>query len=152
MAIKNIFHINLNCIDYDISRAFYEMLGFCVEIDIPRHTDPDTAIGLGTAPHEVRGGLLVSERGGMTARIDLLEWTGIHSKPQKRGSLDLGITRIAFDSDDLDADVARLKAAGVEFVSDIVELRPNGPNRVRFACFYDPDGNILELFTLFPDD
>ena len=34
MAIKSIFHINVNCRDLDRSRAFYESLGFKVVLDL----------------------------------------------------------------------------------------------------------------------
>lgn len=52
-----------------------------------------------------------------------------------------GWNRIMIDVDDLDADVARLKKAGVKFRNDIV----TGPGG-RQILVEDPDGNVVELF------
>jgi catechol 2,3-dioxygenase-like lactoylglutathione lyase family enzyme len=45
----------------------------------------------------------------------------------------------------MDADVATLKDAGVEFVSEPVSLSGPTGEPVRFVCFKDPDGTVLEL-------
>ncbi|QXV55849.1 VOC family protein [Amycolatopsis sp. TNS106] len=52
-----------------------------------------------------------------------------------------GWNRIHFVVDDLDAEVARLRAAGVRFRSDVV----TGPGG-RQIVFDDPAGNPVELF------
>ena len=36
MAIKDIFHVNVNCTDLDRSRAFYEKVGFKVALDLKK--------------------------------------------------------------------------------------------------------------------
>jgi len=58
----------------------------------------------------------------------------------------VGIWRVALDTADLDADVAALGAAGVELVSPPVAMAM-GPGLpvLRFVCFRDPDGAVLEL-------
>ncbi len=49
------------------------------------------------------------------------------------------------ETDDLQAEYARLKAQGVEFLSEPQRLRR--PDRtIWFAVFKDPDGNFLELY------
>jgi catechol 2,3-dioxygenase-like lactoylglutathione lyase family enzyme len=61
-----------------------------------------------------------------------------------------GIRHIAFRVDDIDAVVARLRDARVEFLSD-VQLVPDtqvtyaGGVRKRLVYFKDPEGNLLEL-------
>ena len=35
MAIKSIFHVNVNCSDLDRSKAFYERLGFQSTTELP---------------------------------------------------------------------------------------------------------------------
>lgn len=49
-----------------------------------------------------------------------------------------GNTGIAFLSDDLEADVARLEARGVQ-------LEPRAPEASGMAQFHDPDGNVFWL-------
>lgn len=46
-----------------------------------------------------------------------------------------------FESEDLDADVAWVKQAGVELVHDIKEY----PWGQRVLRFFDPDGNLIEI-------
>jgi catechol 2,3-dioxygenase-like lactoylglutathione lyase family enzyme len=52
-----------------------------------------------------------------------------------------GWNRIHFITDELDAEVARLKAEGVPFRNDVV-AGPGG----RQILAQDPDGNLIELF------
>lgn len=52
-----------------------------------------------------------------------------------------GWNRIHFITDDLDADVARLKGAGVAFRNDVV----TGPGGAQILA-QDPAGNLIELF------
>lgn len=52
-----------------------------------------------------------------------------------------GNSIVTFDVDDIEADVARLTAAGVEFVGGIQEE----PGVVRLAMFKDPSGNLFQL-------
>jgi len=49
---------------------------------------------------------------------------------------------VGLDSDDIEVDFKRLKAAGVEFIE---EPTPAG-ERLRIATFKDPDGNYVQLF------
>ncbi|HEU4760000.1 MAG TPA: VOC family protein [Dehalococcoidia bacterium] len=48
---------------------------------------------------------------------------------------------VGFDTDDIEADCARLKAAGVEFIEE-----PNQQGDLWIATFKDPEGNLLQLF------
>ena len=52
-----------------------------------------------------------------------------------------GWNRIHFITDDLDADVARLREAGVQFRNDVV----TGPGGSQILA-QDPSGNLIELF------
>ena len=52
-------------------------------------------------------------------------------------------------STDLDADITRLKAEGVDFFSEPVI--PDGPLAfLRIVCLKDPDGTVIELVEMFP--
>jgi predicted enzyme related to lactoylglutathione lyase len=53
-----------------------------------------------------------------------------------------GIPATAFQSDDLDAEVKRLKAQGVRFTTDPV----NYGDTVRLAVFADSCGNLIQVY------
>jgi glyoxylase I family protein len=53
-----------------------------------------------------------------------------------------GLRHLAFVTDDLDADVARLSALGIE----LEEVRVDPYTNRRFTFFADPDGLPLELY------
>ncbi len=51
---------------------------------------------------------------------------------------------VALDTDDLDAEFERLKAAGVEFIEAPTDSQGEGP---RIATMKDPEGNLVQLFS-----
>lgn len=57
-----------------------------------------------------------------------------------------GYRHLAFQTDDVDAVAARLRAAGVRFTVD----PQDAAGGVRLAFFLDPDGNELELVSNLP--
>jgi catechol 2,3-dioxygenase-like lactoylglutathione lyase family enzyme len=80
------------------------------------------------------------------ARLDLLEWIKPrNSSPSPLRLTDPGYVRVALSSDDFDADYARLKEMGVEFISDPIYRPTAEGDKPFFVCFRDPDGNVLEL-------
>lgn len=152
MAVLGLTHININCSDYERSRAFYELLGFREFWLVPETNSPEIAAAVGMPPYRVRGALLKLESddardgGAPPLVIDLLQWLEPHDdEPPYSHLYHYGIARIALATSDLDVDMARLKSAGVEFISDPVELSPDSGTPVRFVCFKDPDGTVLEL-------
>ena len=52
---------------------------------------------------------------------------------------------VGLDTDDVDAEYERLKAAGVEFVEGPGDSPNGGP---RIATLKDPEGNLVQLFEL----
>jgi lactoylglutathione lyase len=50
---------------------------------------------------------------------------------------------VSFETGDIKAEYARLKAAGVEFLEE--PASPGGDAQVTFAAFKDPEGNYLQL-------
>ena len=54
----------------------------------------------------------------------------------------LGFKHLCLQTDDVDADVARLKAAGVKITTEPFDTQINS----RIAFFEDPDGLMLELW------
>ena len=146
MNLRGMFHVNINCSNYEKSREFYAMLGYKVMWEVPEKGSPEVSAAVGMPPYTVRGALLALEGVPNAPLIDLLQWRVPRDPAAPYAHLyHLGIARICFVSGDLDADVKILKDHGVEFISEPVRLAPPGAGSSRFVCFKDPDGTILEL-------
>ncbi len=146
MNISGFTHVNINCRDFDRSRSFYEALGFRVVLEVPPIGTPEVGEGVGLGPYRVRGALLALESDPNAPLIDLLEWQDPRDVDPPYERLNhLGIARIAFTTTDLDADVAALRKRGVPLLSDPVRVEGLTDRGVRFVCFLDPDGTVLEL-------
>lgn len=84
------------------------------------------------------------------ARLDLLQWESPEPTIDRPAvAQDMGIVRIALWTWQFDEEVARLRTLGVDFVSQPVSI-PTGGVPLRFVCFRDPDGNLLELVARLP--
>jgi catechol 2,3-dioxygenase-like lactoylglutathione lyase family enzyme len=144
MAIKSIFHLNVNCSDHARSKAFYEMLGFRSVFEIREGTDAEMVKGLGL-PEGSRAKasiMMLDPNDQRSCRLDLIEWTD----PPTTGTpypdlMHAGVARVALFTTGLQEEYERLKAEGVEFVSEPVVMGTGA----RFVCFRDPDGTFLEL-------
>ena len=147
--IKSLFHVNVNCSNFERSLRFYRMLGFKVAVDIPEVTEgagnSDTGRGLGLPDSVARAALLVLSDDPHATRLDLIEWKKPRDDGKPYAQLNhLGIARIALFTKGLREEYQRLKDEGVSFLSEPVVIR-TGAGKALFACFHDPDGTILEL-------
>lgn len=147
MTITGLVHVNINCSDFARSEAFYRLLGFERLMDVAPTTSPEVAAAVGMPSYRVRGALFVLRGAAHPVIIDLLEWEDPRDDAAPYGHLShLGIARIALATDDLDADVARLRQHGVRFLSEPATVTlPGAASSSRFVCFFDPDGTVLEL-------
>lgn len=146
MSITGLVHVNVNCSDFDRSLEFYRLLGFEKAIDVPAQNTKEVAAAVGMPPYRVKGALLMLRNARSPLTIDLLEWQEpTDPSPPYPHLYHLGIARIALASDDLDADMQRLKDHGVEFLSEPATVSIPGQPDTRFVCFKDPDGTVLEL-------
>ncbi len=146
MNIKGLVHININCSDFERSREFYEKLGFEVFLEVPEYNTPEVAAAVGFSEYELRGALMILRDARPPFVIDLLEWRNPRDSAHPYPGLNhLGIARIAMASSDLDADLAELRARGVEIVGEPADVVWEDGPRSRFVCFKDPDGTVLEL-------
>ena len=139
--IKSIHHTAISTGDFERALAFYrDLLGFetVSELNWPAGVElADTITGLeGSAARSVM------LRAGNSS-IELFEFSSPAPKPgdPKRPVCDHGITHIALEVDDIDAEYERLKAAGMSFHCPPQDL---GVSRVTYGR--DPDGNVLELW------
>ena len=144
MNITALLHININCSDFDRSRKFYEMLGFKLLMQVLPEGTGNVAAAVGMASYTVKGALMRHPSGAI---IDLLQWQQPSDEQSPYEHMNhLGLTRVAFTTTDIDADIAQLQAAGVQFLSAVpgAVAGPNGTT-TRYICFRDPDGTVLEL-------
>ncbi|MGW8202536.1 SMU1112c/YaeR family gloxylase I-like metalloprotein [Sphingomonas bisphenolicum] len=123
--MRCIHHIALICSDYDRSRAFYrDIIGLPVIREVWRAERQSWKCDLDAG----------------NAQIELFSFTAPPPRPSRPEAC--GLRHLAFIVADIDAEVARLDAAGV----------PSEPIRVdehtgqRFTFFADPDGLPLELY------
>jgi glyoxylase I family protein len=136
----------VNCSDYERSRAFYRALGFEEVWRVPERNTPEVAAAVGMPPYRVKGGLLALSGASPPVVIDLLQWLEPHdASPPYAHLYHYGIARVALATSDLDGDVAKLAAAGAEFLSKPARMPEGSGMRARFVCFKDPDGTVLEL-------
>ena len=136
--ILGVHHPALAVPDMDKALEFYcGVLGFeqCMEADIPSGIAPmNDAFGIANAGCKVR----MVKKGNSC--IELFEFADSEAGDPKRPVNREGITHFALCSDDMDADYAKLEAAGVVFNTPLFGASPS-----RFAYGRDPFGNVIEL-------
>jgi catechol 2,3-dioxygenase-like lactoylglutathione lyase family enzyme len=87
---------------------------------------------------------------GYGYRIELLEYLAPRGEPRARALPDAGSAHVCFLTDDLDAEVTRLQAAGVTFRS-LPVTTTSGPNKGGRGIYVeDPEGNAVEVIELAP--
>ena len=139
--IRGMHHISLATSDMDRFIAFYrDLLGMTLDrvSPLPAGVEPFEAI---VGMRDVAGQVAQFNLGNM--QMEVFCYTAPAPQPgMRRPACDVGIRHIAFDVKDIDREYARLKAAGVDFISPPQHLALGGVT----SCYcYDPDGNIVEL-------
>jgi glyoxylase I family protein len=123
--MRCIHHIAVICSDYERSRAFYrDILGFPVLREVWRAERKSWKCDLDAG----------------NAQIELFSFPTPPARPSRPEAC--GLRHLAFLIDDIDAEVARLTAAGVE--CEPIRIDPYTDQR--FTFFTDPDGLPLELY------
>ena len=122
--------INLNSIfvdDQDKALAFYtQVLGFVKSKELP------------AGPY--RWLTVRSPEGGAT-ELSLEPDANPAARSYQQALMSQGIPATAFQCDDLDADVKRLRGHGVRFTTD-----PTTHGPVRLAVFADTCGNLIQIY------
>ena len=123
--MRGIHHIAIICSDYARSRHFYaELLGFPVLHEVFREARQSWKCDLDAG----------------NARIELFSFPAPPPRPSYPEAA--GLRHLAFAVADIDAEVARLNAAGVT----TEPVRIDEHTGQRFTFFADPDGLPLELY------
>jgi catechol 2,3-dioxygenase-like lactoylglutathione lyase family enzyme len=144
--IVSLGQVNINVSDFERSRAWYQMLGFEVSRELPGTDSVEVANAMGfDEPFEIKGAIVTQQVDDST--LELVQWISPHN-PERAYPVPInhyGIHRMAFSTTDIDADVAALKAQGVEFVSEVTPCCSGPDSWGGIVAFYDPDGVVVEL-------
>ena len=138
--------VNINVSDFERSSAWYQMLGYKVSKKLASTDSIEVANAMGfDEKYEIDGAILTNQIDG--SMVELVQWITPYNPepPYNIPANHLGIARIAFETSDIEADVAILKAQGVEFLSEITPCCMGPESSGSIIAFYDPDGTIIEL-------
>lgn len=148
-----VFHININCTDFDRSLAFYELLGFEVILDFDDRPGPRlTFADVGLAPVlrlpedcDGRAAMLALSDDVRETRIDLIEWRTPKVDPERRrGMAQVGVARICLKVHNAQAIHHRLVDAGHAPYTAPTPICLGGSEFCVFCC-EDPDGVVFEF-------
>jgi catechol 2,3-dioxygenase-like lactoylglutathione lyase family enzyme len=144
--ITKLSALTINVSDFERSRAWYQLMGYDVDSEMAATDSIEVANAMGfEEAFEIEGAIL--KHNNDESIIELVQWKTPYN-PERAYSIPVnhyGIHRTAFTSSDIEADVATLKAQGVEFVSPITPCCSGPDASGSIVAFYDPDGTIVEL-------
>jgi glyoxylase I family protein len=147
MNLQSIYHININCTDFERSYEFYKRLGFRAIVGPGQGAGgviSDRILRLGTKTRS-QGVIMQLGDDPHCSHVDLIEWQEPKTEGPPYERLDhLGIARACFYSKNIWQDYATLRAAGVNFYSE-PEIATYKTGQSAVVCFEDPDGTVLEL-------
>ena len=145
MTITRIHHHTFTVSDMDRSIAFYrDLLGFLLVYDKVRENFPAYDQVMDLKDVKVRVALLNDP--SEEAIVALLEYHNPPHEKRAMSNLFVGSTALAIETDDIDADYARLREAGVRFTSEPVDVVRDGKLAARLVYAFDPDDIVVELY------
>ena len=151
MAIISYFHFSFTVADLERSVVFYrDLLGLKL-VHRMVHDQPYTSRQVGfpdallkVALFNIDGMPQGSSPSGHV--LELIEYANPRGEPLPLATNRPGAAHLALQTDDLEADFARLRAAGVQFRSEAPVRVTHGRHRGGLAAYFlDPDGITLEL-------
>jgi catechol 2,3-dioxygenase-like lactoylglutathione lyase family enzyme len=151
ITIRQMVHANICVRDLDKTIPFYEMLGFEVFADQIFGEGARTWVGLGLPQGRTFRAVFMKIPGDKPVPfLDIIQFLDPPTAGAPYPTLyNVGICRLCFEVEDIDAAAATLQAKGVEFVGPVTPyeiaygVKPQGVE-ARFLCFKDPDGNVME--------
>jgi catechol 2,3-dioxygenase-like lactoylglutathione lyase family enzyme len=146
--IRGIHHTAISTGDLQRALAFYrDLLGFEPVLDF--QWPEGTALMNRTHQLDETAGRVVLLAAG-NAMLEIFEYATPQPLPRDptRRMCDQGLIHFCLDVDDVDAEYARLSAAGMDFHCPPVDY-----GTVKLTYGRDPDGNVIELQEIkSPDD
>lgn len=141
MTVLGVSHFGLCVTDVDAALAFYcDVLGFRV---LRRSVTTSAPVAQLLELDEITMSLTFIELGGTTIELICFEHPtalGGGKGPFNR----VGYTHLSLKIADFDAELERLRSAGVNVLEHTVAQQEQ--SNARFAFITDPDGNRVELF------
>jgi len=146
---RRFFHVNVCVSDMERSIRFYESIGFTKVNDfILGGGEPSIGAALGLPVKKLRGVFMRLGTDPNAPMIDLVQFIDPPPQGQPYPTLNnLGICRVAFLVDDIEAVYKELQAKQVEFVAPLQMLDGPRDSKIGVVCFKDPDGTVLELIS-----
>ena len=139
--IKNLDHINIVVRSLNEAKQFFTNLGFIVEDEAELQGDWIARI-VGFEQVHARYAKLAAP--GSRTKLELIQYyhpaSGNDSGIGKANQL--GIRHFAFEVEDIEAVVGKLRNNGVTFLSDVQTYPITGK---KLVYFYGPEGILLEL-------
>jgi catechol 2,3-dioxygenase-like lactoylglutathione lyase family enzyme len=145
-VIESIFHINVNCTNFDRSLKFYKTLGFNVIRDLNEVGSENLSRGLRIPNGRGRAVLMILGDNPRSTRLDLIEWKNPKTEGQPHPHLwHTGMCRMALRTRTLEKDYEELTSKGIEFWTEPIMFDLKYGRHEGFVCCTDPDGTVIEL-------
>ncbi|MCY3946884.1 MAG: VOC family protein [Anaerolineaceae bacterium] len=154
MALISYFHFSFTVSDLERSIAFYrDQMGLrLVHRMVHDQKYTSSQIGFKDALLKVALFNVADMPQGASPSghvLELIEYVNPRGEPLNAATNQPGAAHLALQVDDLEAEFARLKAAGVQFRSDAPVPITHGRHSGGLTCYLlDPDGITLELIEL----
>lgn len=151
--ISSVMTTALTVSDMDRSLAFYrDLLGFKIAAELPPSAERQRWDTYHVAVCRVQGAqirVIYLEAPDGKSHLELIEYLSPKgAAPPRRGIHEPGTSIVALDLTDSKGAADKLRAAGVEVLSDPVPYTTDDGVSSLTTYFYDPDGNALCLFEI----
>ncbi len=141
MMLKKINHVNIVVSNLDETKAFFIQLGF--EVGDESELTGEWISSIVGLP-DVRARYVTLSLPGTETNLELIEYTSPPSEkdPNMDKANQIGFRHIAFEVNNIENEVCRLKDKGIKFLSAIITYPKTGK---RLVYFWGPDRILLEL-------
>ncbi len=139
--LKNINHVNIVVSNLEETTAFFIQLGF--EVGDKSELSGEWISSIVGLP-EVNAKYVTLSLPGAETNLELIEYTSPPSgnDPDMDKANQIGLRHIAFEVDNIEDEVSRLKDMGIKFLSTIRTYPKTGK---RLVYLWGPDRILLEL-------
>lgn len=144
---KNITHIGLTVSDINKSISFYKDILGLTYIGQLEMSGQETEKLFNKKDCKAIVAYLNAAEDHNGPSVELIQFVGCDIKREKSDLFKTSISEICFVVDDINKEYERMKALGVEFISEPqdFDFTKDGFSKSKALYFKDPDGIILEL-------
>ena len=139
--LKKINHVNIVVSNLDEAKAFFIQLGF--EVGDESELSGEWISSIVGLP-DVKARYVTLSLPGTETNLELIEYVSPPSEkdPNMDRANQIGFRHIAFEVDNIEDEVCRLKEKGIKFLSEIHTYPKTGK---RLVYLWGPDSILLEL-------